>query len=204
MHGPLGLEAPHRVFQDDTLETVQACIACHGQGDELDQVSAWRQSGLEQGAIFCQSCHMPDVRRQLALSLADLPKRRSHSHLFRGVSDTEFMRSAARLQLSEESGQVSIRLSVAVIGHDLPGIAFRQLVVRTDAVDSKGEMLWNREELIDGLQHGNRLKTGETREFRYPRQKAAQVQTRLIYRKAPGWAEGELVLAEASVQLENQ
>ncbi|MDA2933076.1 cytochrome c family protein [Acidobacteria bacterium AH-259-D05] len=196
MHGPHGTLAPHKVVQDQSYRTVSTCVSCHGQNDELDQVSSWRQAGFEAAQVPCQSCHMPQIDRQFVQHwvMPDLPVRTGSEHSFRGASDPDFFPSAVSIELKGEDETVSLNLRAGAIGHDFPGIAFRQVVIHTRATDSDGQMVWEKEEFIDGIVHHNRLRPSQTRHFSYSRQGALEVHSRLLYKGTPQTPEPEAIL----------
>lgn len=197
MHGVQGYDSPHKTVADEALDSVEACIPCHGQGDELDQVTAWKEHGFDQAMLSCHSCHMLDTYRRLVQhwSMPRLPQRSSHSHSFRGPLDQAFVDSAITLTVQESAGQIQVGLTAQGIGHQFPGLAFRQVVVRTVGRDASEEVLWRHEEIIEGSR-GNRIQPNQTRTFNYPSAGAVKVESAILYKWTSQTPESEAVVLQ--------
>ncbi|MEE8587206.1 MAG: hypothetical protein V3T83_20385, partial [Acidobacteriota bacterium] len=199
MHGMQGYDSPHKTVVDESLDTVEACIPCHGQGDELDQVTAWKENGFEEAMLSCHSCHMLDTYRRLVQhwSMPNLPQRSSHSHGFRGPFDAVFVESAILLEVRQSAGQIQVDLTAQGIGHQFPGLGFRQVVVRTQGRDAAGLVLWQRDEIIEESR-GNRLQPNETRTFSYLAGEAVDVESALLYKWTSQTPESEAVVLQCA------
>ncbi len=108
--GPYGVKsAPHAVRKDESLRTVEVCVRCHqaeqfykGQnlGCFFTTGAEWRASKYADEGETCQSCHMPEVRRKIAVG--DNPERLTRRHWFGGSLIPKKPEYAEELQPLEE------------------------------------------------------------------------------------------------------
>lgn len=138
IHGP-GLPdstAPHAVKADPTYRSADLCLRCHQAemtypgkdfvctfttGDE------WRQSGAAAEGKTCQSCHMPEIERPVAVGG---PVRTVRRHWFKGSGVPKFADQAPPkdaepgpgLDLTATAGDGALTLVAtnAHAGHHLP------------------------------------------------------------------------------------
>ena len=93
VYGPYGdSNAPHPTAKDDALLTVDVCTGCH-QAERLyasqnlgcffDTGREWAASSYAKMGQTCQTCHMPEVERTLAVDF-NTPVRMTRRHWFGG------------------------------------------------------------------------------------------------------------------------
>lgn len=202
--GPFGDgAAPHPVRKSEALLGIETCTQCHQAEDWLEDVGVG--CAFDTGGEFqrgphaaegktCQSCHMPEVVRPIAVGSTVL--RRSRRHWFGGslipkhpdfAAEVDAVRKhypeGAMLRLLDPpealaAGQrARLRFDVtnAEAGHRLPtGDPERWLLVRLEVFDSGGLRLAVREERFGAryrfeprmeLLEDTRLEPRETRAF---------------------------------------
>ncbi len=159
--GPYGdSQAPHPVRREPKLLGEQVCTACHqataSYTDVLvctfDTAGEWRSSPYAAEGRSCPQCHMPEVRRPVALRG---PVRGSRRHLFLGSkipkepSLPEAQRrfydlypSGLSVEIAGDRAAPKLLLKNAQAGHLLPtGDPERFILVHADLVDSAGRAL---------------------------------------------------------------
>ncbi|HYM09186.1 MAG TPA: hypothetical protein VEU62_00565, partial [Bryobacterales bacterium] len=191
--GPWGdSKAPHAVRQDPRLLSEQVCAQCHqataSYTDILvctfDTAHEWRASPYATEGRACPSCHMPEVRRAVAIGG---PVRDARRHLFFGskIPKREHLGEGERryydlypsglsVAIAGEGPAWKLVLTNAHAGHLLPtGDPERFILVKADLVDAAGRVIgrrsyrigqrwvWNPKARKLG---DNRLKPRETRE----------------------------------------
>lgn len=93
IYGPFGdTNAPHPTARDDALRGVGVCIRCHeaerlytseNLGCFFSTGREWAESSYSKTGQTCQSCHMPEVERELATGFGT-PVRMTRRHWFGG------------------------------------------------------------------------------------------------------------------------
>ncbi len=201
--GPWGdSQAPHPVRRDPKLLDEQNCASCHqataAYSDILvctfDTAKEWRASPYAAQGRACTHCHMPEVRRSVAVGG---PERNSRRHLFLGskIPKEKTLPEAERRFYDLYSSGLNVEivgnrphwklvLKNARAGHMLPtGDPERFILVKAELVNASGtvidhrihrigqEWVWNPKarKISD-----NRLKPLEEREISLPFQNAAR------------------------------
>ena len=93
VYGPYGdTEAPHPTAKDPDLRTEEVCVQCH-QAEEhwpsrnlacfFNTGKQWKNSKYGEKNEYCQSCHMPKVKRRLVKG-DHKPRRVTRRHWFGG------------------------------------------------------------------------------------------------------------------------
>lgn len=150
-------KAPHPTKYDSTFRTPELCQRCHsvvggpaqfynggpcGTYPEFED-GYWRK---ERGYI-CQSCHMPEVERPIAIGG---PVRKGRQHLWRGGHDPEMVKRAIDVKVVTEPAEpkpgdtirVMLTLVNAGAGHKLPtGDPDRHFTVEFAVEDQNGKVL---------------------------------------------------------------
>ena len=187
--GPYDLKTEaHPTRKDDRFtDGNSVCKKCHWvQGDRWDMFlklppcgnfAEIKQAGKK---VNCVKCHMPRVTRVMGI---DGPVRTGGRHTWRGGHDPEMVKSAAKIEVTEDkdssADKKSYTLSVTNVGteHRLPtGTPDRHLEVSFRLYDSGGKLI---REKIDFLERtilwrpfiidlwDTRLKYNETRSYSF-------------------------------------
>lgn len=187
--GPFGAKTDaHPTRKDDRFTDGRSvCKKCHWiRGDRWDMFLKLPPCGnfaeIEETGkpINCVKCHMPRVTRVMATGG---PVRTGGRHTWRGGHDKEMVKSAAKIELTEETDPSAAKkrytLSVTNVGaaHRLPtGTPDRHLEVSFKLYDSGGKLI---REKIDFLERvilwrpfivdlwDTRLKHNETRSYSF-------------------------------------
>jgi hypothetical protein len=149
--------APHPTRFDPSFRTTQLCYRCHSVVGGPAQFYNGGPCGtyaeyeggyyMNERGFICQSCHMPEITRPVAL---DSPIRRGRRHLWRGGHDPDMVKSAVAVQVRTnpslpKSGQdleVTLTLVNAGAGHKLPtGDPDRHFTVEFTVMDQNGKIL---------------------------------------------------------------
>jgi|CXWL01.1.fsa_nt_gi hypothetical protein len=127
--------APHPTKFDPTFRTAQVCNRCHnvvsGPAQFYNVGPCGTYSEYESGfytkerGMICQSCHMPEVDRPVAVNG---PIRQGRQHLWRGGHDPDMIHRAVALQVqatpSKPKPGETVRFTATVInagaGHKIP------------------------------------------------------------------------------------
>lgn len=167
--GPYGdSQAPHPVRKEPKLLDEQSCAACHQATADytdtlvctFDTAGEWRRSPYAAQGQPCTHCHMPEVRRPVAVGG---PVRNSRRHLFIGskIPKEKNIPEAHRafydlfssglsveilppdsLRRGSATVPVKLLLTNARAGHLLPtGDPERYILVKAQLVDSAGGVL---------------------------------------------------------------
>ncbi|MBI3695076.1 MAG: hypothetical protein HY238_09605 [Acidobacteria bacterium] len=158
--GPWGdSRAPHPVRKDPTLINEENCASCHQATARytdilvctFDTANEWRESSYAREGRSCTHCHMPAVKRPVAVGG---PVRTSRRHLFFGSKiPKERLLSEAEWRsydlyssgLSVEIAGDKVVLKNAGAGHLLPtGDPERFILVKAELVDAAGRVVARR------------------------------------------------------------
>ncbi len=212
--GPWGdSQAPHAVRRDPKLLDGQNCASCHqataAYSDilvcNLDTANEWRASPYAAQARPCTHCHMPEVRRPVAVGG---PERNSRRHLFFGskipkektLSDADrrfydLYSSGLAVEIVGNRPAWKLVLKNARAGHLLPtGDPERFILVKAELIDASGRVIGRRTHRI-GQEwvwnpkarkiSDNRLKPLEKREIALPFENASR--GRAVRVKVENW-----------------
>lgn len=140
MQGPSAINAAgetgHVSVQKNIFKESAFCAACHQleNGYELNgkplvnTFNEWKESEYSKKGITCQGCHMPTGK-----------------HLFRGIHDTETVKSAVRFDMeSSVNGNTVVarlRITNTGAGHLFPTYATPLVAVRAFLTDTNGKEL---------------------------------------------------------------
>ncbi|HJT20688.1 MAG TPA: hypothetical protein VJ746_09470 [Nitrospira sp.] len=149
--------APHPTRFDPSFRTTQVCYRCHSVVGGPAQFYNGGPCGtyaeyeggyyMKERGLICQSCHMPEITRPVAL---DSPIRKGRQHLWRGGHDPAMVKSAVAVQVKTnpslpKSGkdlQVTLTLVNAGAGHKLPtGDPDRHFTVEFAVMEQNGKIL---------------------------------------------------------------
>jgi nitrate/TMAO reductase-like tetraheme cytochrome c subunit len=155
IRGPYDVKAPHQTVQIVRMQTSDMCAYCHSLGKRVigkqtQTFLEWREDfnkpGL--GRQHCEDCHMPRTLRKSAEDF-DVPVRAVARHLWTGGHSTQRLRTALNLVVIQaQEGKSNIEIHVINIGagHSVPtGSNRRAVYLKTDVVDSSGNVIANRE-----------------------------------------------------------
>jgi hypothetical protein len=143
--------APHGVFVDARMASVDACASCH-QFDFPGEKRAMQDTVHEHArgslaSTTCQSCHMPSVAPEQQGGVAHL------SHAFSVLKNPAMIRRAitASAARNEANRTVSVTLTPSGAGHSFPtGDMFRRVVVRADVIDDEDKSIARAEQVTIG------------------------------------------------------
>jgi hypothetical protein len=184
--------APHATKFDPNFRTAQICFRCHNVVSGPAQFYNVGPCGtyaeyegkyfMQERGFICQSCHMPEVDRAVAVNG---PIRRGRQHSWRGGHDPAMIQRAVAVQVKADTvvpkpgDRLGVTLTVinAGAGHKIPtGDPDRYFTIEFSVVDGQGRVvdqqsstmgrwiLWQPAilELYD-----NRLLPLASREYRY-------------------------------------
>jgi hypothetical protein len=127
--------APHPTKFDPAFRTTQLCYRCHNVISGPAQFYNVGPCGtyaeyegrffMKERGMICQSCHMPEVQRPVAIGA---PIRQGRRHLWRGGHDPEMIKRAVAVQMVADPPTPKpgdeLRLTLTLInagaGHKLP------------------------------------------------------------------------------------
>ena len=149
--------APHPTEFDPNFRTVQPCYRCHNVVSGPAQFYRVGPCGtyaeyegkffIKERGFICQSCHMPEIDRPVAING---PIRRGRRHLWRGGHDPEMVKRAIGVQVSSDATspkpgeRVTFTLTLvnAGAGHKIPtGDPDRHFTIEFMVEDSEGTIL---------------------------------------------------------------
>lgn len=149
--------APHPTKFDPAFRTTQICYRCHNVVSGPAQFYNVGPCGtyaeyegryfMKEKGMICQSCHMPEIERPLAVGG---PIRQGRRHLWRGGHDPEMIKRAVAVQVAADPPMPKpgepVRVSVTVInagaGHKIPtGDPDRHFTVEFQVLDGQGRVL---------------------------------------------------------------
>lgn len=140
----------------------------------------------------CIGCHMPEVERHVAVSLATGKPvgepRRGRRHSLRGPSDAEFCADAFALDARLDERDVVVDVGNRA-GHRVPGLRGREFRLAIQQRDRAGKIV-QRDAVVFSAE--NPILVEETRTLRFARA-AAIVDVEVVLTHALGRAETELV-----------
>ncbi len=149
--------APHPTKFDPTFRTAQVCQRCHNVVSGPTQFYNVGPCGtyaeyegkffMKERGFICQSCHMPEIDRPVAVNG---PIRRGRRHLWRGGHDPDMVKRAVAVQVKSDSpapkpgDRVSFTLAIinAGAGHKIPtGDPDRHFTIEFYVVNREGHVL---------------------------------------------------------------
>jgi hypothetical protein len=149
--------APHPTQFDPSFRTTQLCYRCHSVVGGPAQfynggpcgTYAEHEGGyyMKERGFICQSCHMPEVDRPVAVNG---PIRRGRRHLWRGGHDPDMVKRAVAIQVNADPPepkagddlQLTLTLINAGAGHKLPtGDPDRHFTVEFAVLDQHKKIL---------------------------------------------------------------
>jgi hypothetical protein len=149
--------APHPTKFDPMFRTTQLCYRCHNVVSGPAQFYNVGPCGtyaeyegkffMKERGFICQSCHMPEVMRPMAV---DGPIRQGRRHLWRGGHDPSMVKSAVAIEVKAdppsprpgEDVHVTLTLINAGAGHKLPtGDPDRHFTVEFTVADANQKVL---------------------------------------------------------------
>lgn len=149
--------APHPTKFDPSFRTAQVCYRCHNVVSGPAQFYNVGPCGtyaeyegkffMKEKGFICQSCHMPEIERPVAVGG---PIRPGRQHLWRGGHDPEMIKRAMAVQVRADPAvpkpgeQVRFTLTVinAGAGHKIPtGDPDRHFTVGFSVRDGQGKVL---------------------------------------------------------------
>ncbi|MEK6665248.1 MAG: multiheme c-type cytochrome [candidate division NC10 bacterium] len=181
--GSLASELPRERLPHNSVTRTPAflraefCKDCHQfspdgfalNGKLLENTYAeWKASPFAQAGVQCQDCHMPDRR-----------------HLWRGIHDSEMVRSGVTVGLSTDreryavgdTAVATLTVTNSKVGHYFPTYVTPRVVVSGELIDRSGRVVaGSRQEQIIGREvsldltrelFDTRLAPGESATFRY-------------------------------------
>jgi hypothetical protein len=149
--------APHPTKFDPNFRTTQLCFRCHNVVGGPAQFYNGGPCGtyaefeggyyLKERGFICQSCHMPEIDRPVAVNG---PIRRGRQHLWRGGHDPDMVKSAVAIRVTSDPPlpkpgddlTVTLTLMNSGAGHKLPtGDPDRHFTVEFMVMDQDSKVL---------------------------------------------------------------
>lgn len=148
--------APHPTKYDPKFRTAELCSRCHNVVSGPAQFynvgpcgtyAEYEGKHWQERGFICQSCHMPEIERPVALGG---PVRRGRQHLWRGGHDPAMIRRAVAIEVKADpeapkpGGRVEFTLTLvnAGAGHKIPtGDPDRFFTVEFVVEDGQGTVL---------------------------------------------------------------
>jgi hypothetical protein len=184
--------APHPTQFDPSFRTTQVCYRCHNVVSGPAQFYRVGPCGtyseyegryfMNEKGLICQSCHMPEVERPVAVGG---PIRQGRRHLWRGGHDPEMVKQAIAVTVQADPPQPApgqaVQMTVTLInagaGHKIPtGDPDRHFTVELTVQDREGRILESRHDTMGRWilwqpvileLYDNRLLPLAGREYRY-------------------------------------
>lgn len=157
IHGPFEDSiAPHPTKFDPNFLTPQVCNRCHNvvsgpvqfyRVGPCGTYAEYEGKYWQERGFICQSCHMPEVERPVALGG---PVRKGRRHLWRGGHDPDMVKRAVAVQVKADQAfpkpgdriGVTLTLINAGAGHKIPtGDPDRFFTVEFSVEDQRGNVL---------------------------------------------------------------
>ena len=149
--------APHPTKFDPNFRTAQICYRCHNVVSGPAQFYNVGPCGtyaeyegkffMQERGFICQSCHMPEIDRPIAVNS---PIRRGRRHLWRGGHDPDMVKRAVGIQVRADTASpkpgdrvgFTLTLINAGAGHKIPtGDPDRYFTVEFSVEDQQGRVL---------------------------------------------------------------
>ncbi len=149
--------APHPTKFDPKFRSTQMCERCHNvvsgpaQFYNVGPCGTYAeyegQYWMKERGFICQSCHMPEIERPVAVGG---PIRRGRQHLWRGGHDPNMIKRAVEIQVKADTDApkpgdrvgVTLTLVNAGAGHKIPtGDPDRFFTVEFTVEDGQGQVL---------------------------------------------------------------
>jgi hypothetical protein len=148
--------APHPTKYDPKFRTAELCSRCHNVVSGPAQFynvgpcgtyAEYEGKHWQERGYICQSCHMPEIERPVALGG---PVRRGRQHLWRGGHDPAMIRRAVAIEVKADSDapkpgdrvEFTLTLVNAGAGHKIPtGDPDRFFTVEFVVEDRQGTVL---------------------------------------------------------------
>lgn len=176
MHGPFECKTDAHATEKNPAfvggGSSSLCASCHATkiGPVLPVAKDFAESGLAEKGKTCAGCHMPEVERPLAFSLATGKPvgepRKSREHRILGPDDPEFVAKAFALTVQATAAEIRVTVRNEA-GHRVPGLTLRKFVVRLRQLTADGKEA--RREKDHEIGSDLPLAAGESREIRLPR-----------------------------------
>ena len=157
-------KAPHPTKYDPMFRTTQLCYRCHSVVGRPAQFYNGGPCGTypeyedgywkKERGFICQSCHMPDIERPVAI---DGPIRQGRQHLWRGGHDPAMVKRAIDVNVVADPAEpkpgdtvrVTLTLINAGAGHKLPtGDPDRHFTVEFAVEDQNGKVLEQQSDMM--------------------------------------------------------
>lgn len=175
IHGPYGAKTDaHPVVKNEAFSvegSISLCASCHATkiADVLPVAKDFLRANMQEKGLSCIKCHMPEVDRHNAISLATGKptgeKRPGRSHHLLGPGDPEFCAKAFGITAERNGESVVVKISNEA-GHGVPGLVnMRKFPMRFSLVDDAGKELASAELEISS---DNMLNAEETRQIDLP------------------------------------
>lgn len=173
--GPFGAKTDAHPSQKHAAFTgagsISLCASCHnlkiGPVLPLGRDHDTYREKLGDKAKTCVECHMPEIERELAVSIVTGKpvgeKRMTRSHVVLGPRDVEYCKKAFGLAARADGKDLVLSIENQA-GHRIPGLTLRQFAVAIAQLGRDGGQLSTH---AITLSHENGLKVLETREFRF-------------------------------------
>jgi hypothetical protein len=149
--------APHPTKFDPNFRTTQICQRCHhvvsgpAQFYNVGPCGTYAEYEgkffMQERGFICQSCHMPEVDRPVAL---ESPVRHGRRHLWRGGHDPDMIKRAVAVEVTATPAQpkpgedvaFTLNLINAGAGHKIPtGDPDRHFTIEFTVEDRQGQVL---------------------------------------------------------------
>ncbi len=180
------------------LISVDLCASCHNQHQTTDQ---FRASSFAVGGKTCNECHMPEVKRAHG--------GRGRAHRYPATRDLDVLRSAGKLTVVRENGELVVSLQNHGAGHNFPTEERHRAVDIEVRFDDAAEWtrVWRaRQPYRDEPGENTQLPAGETKTVRVPIPEGAErARVRLWYRRTPFVGDDDprsMLLEEREVNLQ--
>jgi hypothetical protein len=154
--GPFGDSvAPHPTRYDPRFRSTEICYTCHAvpsdrfqfyNGGPCATFMEFEAGPYKAKGYICQTCHMPEVERQMATGG---PVRKGRRHLWRGGHDPDQIKRALTVSLAADRPVLTggrrttwtLTLTNSGAGHMLPtGDPDRYLLAEFEVVDAQGRV----------------------------------------------------------------
>ena len=149
--------APHPTQFDPSFRTAQVCYRCHSVVSGPFQFYNVGPCGtyaeyegkffMQEKGFICQTCHMPEVDRPVAVNG---PIRHGRRHLWRGGHDPDMIKQAVAIQMQadplvlkpDERVTFTLTFMNAGAGHKIPtGDPDRHFTIEFQVLDREGQIL---------------------------------------------------------------
>ena len=139
----------HKTQKTDLLAKSEFCGACHDLAMPnglvvLATYKEWKNSDYAEKGIECQSCHMPTVKRSIAIGGAQ--RNDSGAHTWKGGHSVEMLQAAGKFNLDTKTEGSKVHITAVITndgaGHKLPTGGDSMLILEIAAMDRDGKKLF--------------------------------------------------------------